>query len=154
MKHLWTILLVLSLSACGAGAAPGTDDDSDDGPDGGSRGAIINQTAGVAGYPGATDVQVSEDGLDTRVRFATDATLEEVYTYFDGELSAQGWQRTGLETDDDEIEADYAREGRELELELEREDDGGFEVEIDIDRDNAAYNEDDDDDDGDDGDDG
>lgn len=148
MKHLWTILLVFLLSACGAGATPGTDDDNDDG-NGGSRGAVINQTAGVAGYPGATDVQVSEDGLDTRVRFAADATLEEVYTYFGGELRAQGWQRTGIETDD-EIEADYAREGRELEFELEREDDGGFELEIDIDRDNAAYNEDDDDDDGDD----
>ena len=152
MKHLWTILLVLSLSACGTSTTPATGDDDND--DGGASPSAINQTAGVAGYPGTTDVQVSEDGLDTRTRFAADATLREVYDFFNGELNAQGWRQTEIETDDDEIEADYVREGRELEFELEREDDGSFELEIDIDRDNARYNEDDgddgDDDDGDD----
>jgi len=59
---------------------------------------------------------------------------------------AQGWQQAEIETNG-EIEADYARESRELEL--EREDNGGFEFELDIDRDNAGYNEDDGDDRGD-----
>lgn len=91
--------------------------------------------------------------MDSRTTFDTDASLEEVYRYFDGELVAGGWQQTSNETEDDEIEAEYVRDGRELEFELER-DDGRYELEIDIDGDNTSYDEDNGNGDGDEGDDG
>lgn len=147
------LLAVLTLSACGTSAAPAVPgDDTDDG------GAAINQTAGLGEFPGADSSEVIPDGDDSRTLFDTDAPLSEVYAYFDGELVAQGWQRTELETDDDEIEAEYVRAGRELEFELEREDSGRYELEIDIDGDNDSYDQDngpgdDDDDSSDDGDD-
>jgi hypothetical protein len=71
-------------------------------------------------------------------------------------LTAQGWRQTDIEVEDDDIEADYVRDGRTLEFELEQEG-GGFELEIDIGGDNAGYDEDNgvgDDDDSDGGDDG
>lgn len=154
MKFFWSVFLLLLLSACGTGTSPGTGDGDDANDDNGTD-AAINETAGLSSYPEADDVQVSEDGLDTRVRFSADAPLQEVYDFFNGELTAQGWRQTDIEVEDGEIEADYVRDGRELELELER-DDGGFELEIDIDGDNTGYDEDNgvgDDDDGDDGDD-
>jgi len=155
MKIFWPIFLLLLLSACGTGTSPGADDGDDDNDNGtDTGGSAINETAGLSSYPGATEAQVSEEGLDTRTRFSADATLQQVYDFFNGELSAQGWQQTEIEIEDDEIESGYVREGRELELELER-DDGGFELEIDIDGDNAGFDEDNgvgdgDDDDGDD----
>lgn len=135
-----TLLSVLTLNACEVDAAPNTPDNSDD-----AGGAVINETAGLSSYPGAADVVVTPDGLDTRSVFFADSSLGEVYRHFHGELVAQGWRRTDLETEDDEIEADYSRGERLLEFELER-DDGGFELEIDIDGDNTGYDDDDSDD--------
>lgn len=145
MKYLLPFLLTFALGACDVGAAPSTPEtpptpETPGAPDG----TVINQTAGLSAYPGAAgNGLVTEDGLDTRTTFSADASLQEVYSYFDGQLTSGGWQRTNLEQDDDEIEADYSREGRTLELELEQ-DDGGFELEVDIDGDNAGYDEDDD----------
>ncbi len=143
---LLSLAAVLVLTACGAAATPSTPGNTDDD-------TAINETAGLNPYPGSAATNVVPTGLDTRTTFTTDATPDEVYSYFDGELTAQGWQQTTIERDDDEIEADYTRDGRQLELELER-DDGGFELEIDIDGDNADYDADDGDDDSDDSDDG
>ena len=148
MKYRWLALLsVAALTACEVGAAPSTpgNDDGDD--------VVINQTAGLNAYPDAGSSEVVPDGTDTRTIFETDASLQEVYVYFDAQLTAQGWQQTSIENDDDEIEADYTREGCELEFELER-DDGRYELEIDIDGDNTDYDQDNgvgDEDDGDDG---
>lgn len=146
MKRLMSLLLITALTACATSASPPPPDS----PRG--EGEVVNETAGLSAYPSSSGTEVIPDGEDTRTRFQTDASLDEVYSHFHGELTAQGWQRTSLERDD-EVEAGYAREGRTLEFELES-DDGGFELEIDIDSDNDSYDEDDDDgDDGDDGDD-
>ncbi len=143
------LLTVIALSACATTATPNTPGNPDD--------TAINQTAGLSAYPGAVGGETVPEGLDSRTGFDTDASLEEVYGYFDGELVAGGWRRTNNETEDDEIEAKYVREGRELEFELER-DDGRYELEIDIGGDNTGYDEDngagDDDNDDDDGSDG
>lgn len=149
MKHILPLLTVVALSACEVGATPTTPGNTDD-----MDAAVVNQTAGLTAYPGARNAEVVPDGLDTRARFSADASLQEVYEHFNGELAAQGWQQTATEVDDDETEATYSREGRVLEFELER-DDGGFELEIDIDGDNTGYDQDngDDDDTGNDGDD-
>lgn len=145
------LLTVIALSACATTAAPNTPGNPD-----GADDVVINQTAGLSAYPGAGGSETVPEGLDSRTSFNTDASLEEVYGYFNGELVDQGWQQTSIETEDDEIEAEYVRDGRELEFELER-DDGRYELEIDVDGDNTGYDEDngagDDDDDSDDGDD-
>lgn len=138
---LLSLAAALVLTACGAAATSGTPGNTDDS----GEGTVINETVGLTAYPGSTATSVVPAGLDTRTTFTADASLEEVYNHFDGQLTAQGWRRTTTERDDDEIEAEYVREGRELELELER-DGGGFELEIDIDGDNADYDADDDDD--------
>ncbi|ADI14227.1 hypothetical protein [Truepera radiovictrix] len=103
----------------------------------GAGGQVINETVGLTMFPGASEVEIAEDGLDTTVRFSAEASLEEVYAFFHDELTALGWERTDLETSDDEIEATYRREGRELEFELER-DNGRYVLELDVDRDNPA----------------
>lgn len=138
---LMALSATLVLTACGAAATPSTPGDTGDNGDD----TVINETAGLDAYPGSTATDIIPTGLDTRTTFAADASLDEVYSYFDGQLTAQGWQQTTTERDDDEIEAEYTRDGRELELELER-DDNGFELEIDIDGDNADYDTDDRDD--------
>jgi hypothetical protein len=77
MKFFWPVFLLLLLSACGTSASPGAGDGDDDNDDNGTDtgGAVINETTSLGSYPAADDVQVSEDGLDTRTRFAADATL-------------------------------------------------------------------------------
>jgi hypothetical protein len=78
MKFFWPVFLLLLLSACGTSASPGTGDD-DNGTDTGA--SVINETAGLSSYLEADDVQVSENGLDTRARFSADATLQGVYDF-------------------------------------------------------------------------
>lgn len=151
MNYRWlSLLAIVTLTACGVGATPNspTTDEAD-----GAADTVINPTAGLNAYPGASNNEVIPDGVDSRTRFSSDASMQVVYSYFDGQLTAQGWVQTSTEAEDDEVEAEYTCEGRELELE-----DGSFELEIDIDGDNASYDEDNgagDDDSGDDeGDDG
>ena len=94
---------------------------------------LLNETVGLTQYPGATETRIETDDLDSEVYFQADASPQELFEFYDAELVALGWQRTELE-EDDEIEAAYTRDGRELEVELER-DDGGFKLELDVDRD-------------------
>ena len=125
MKYLWAALLGLVLSACSS-------DSVYSGP--------FNRAAPLPAYPGATDVSYTEDGDDTRVTFFVTASLEDVYSFFHGELTGSGWQRTDLEAEPSETEADYAQGAQVLEFELEL--DGVFELEVDLGGDNAAYDED------------
>lgn len=127
MKYLWAALLGLVLSACSS-------DSVYSGP--------FNRAAPLPAYPGATDVSYTEDGDDTRVTFFVTASLEDVYGFFHGELTGSGWQRTDLEAEPSETEADYAQGARVLEFELEVALDGVFELEVDLGGDNAAYDED------------
>ncbi len=57
--------------------------------------------------------------------------LEAIFAHYDSLLTNLGWQRSKLERDDDEIEANYRKDGVKLELELELDDDK-VEVEIEI----------------------
>ena len=127
MKYFWAGLLGLVLSACSS-------DPVYSGP--------FNRAAPLPAYPGATDVSYAENGDDTRVTFFVNASLEDVYAFFHGELTGSGWQRTDLEAEPSEIEADYAQGAQVLEFELEVALDGVFELEVDLGGDNAEYDED------------
>jgi hypothetical protein len=91
-------------------------------------------------------VNITTDGLDSTIRFTTGDGIQEVFAYFDNQLTAQGWQQTDLDSDDDEINADYVRSGREVELDLELEG-GSYRLEVDIDNDNGDDDDGSDDDD-------
>lgn len=92
---------------------------------------LLNETVGLTQYPGATETRIETDHLDSEVYFQADASLQELYEFYDAELVALGWQRTELEKGD-EIEAAYTREGRELDVELEQ-DGGSFKLDVDRD---------------------
>ncbi len=85
---------------------------------------LINKNAGLHSYPNAKNMQITTKGMDSTLRFQTNDGLAKVFQHFDAELIAGNWQRTDITTDDDEIEADYARGQRELELDLDFGDDG------------------------------
>lgn len=57
--------------------------------------------------------------------------IEAIFSHYDNLLTNLGWQRSKLERDDNEIEADYRKDGVKLELELEQDDDK-IEVEIEV----------------------
>ncbi len=69
-------------------------------------------------------MQITTKGIDSTIRFQTNDGLAKVFQHFNVELIAGNWQQTDITTDDDEIEADYARGWRELELDLDFGDDG------------------------------
>ncbi len=76
-------------------------------------------------YDGATVVDVEWD-------FNFDhpsSSVEAIFAYYDGHLQDLGWKQTEVDDgDDDEMEAEYVRDGVHLELEVE--DDGEVELEF------------------------
>ena len=94
---------------------------------------VINPYLGLRAFPGSHIVEQSFDGRDSETLFEVSASLQAVYRYLHDQLAADGWRRVSLETESDEIEAEYVRAGLELELELERAGPGLFELELDID---------------------
>ncbi len=93
----------------------------------------INPFLGLLPYPGSEVTRQSIDGRDSETAFTTSARLRDVYEHFHAQLIADGWRRIDLEVDDDEIEAEYRRDGRSFELELERDGRDRYELEIDFD---------------------
>ena len=93
----------------------------------------INAFLGLLPYPGSEVTRHEADGRDSETRFTTSARLRDVFDHFHDQLTRDGWRRTALEMDDDEIEAEYRRNGVSFELELERDGRDGFELEIDFD---------------------
>ena len=85
-------------------------------------------------YPGATDVRQSARGDETKVYFRSSDDLGDVFAFFDGWLGQEGWTRTKMKTEADEIEADYERAGEKLEVELEREGTDRYELELELER--------------------
>jgi hypothetical protein len=77
------------------------------------------------------DLTVREREWDTEFDFAS-TDWEAIYAFYDQDIQAQGWTKTGEELDDDEYDADYSRDGLRLELQVDLED-GYTEVQIDID---------------------
>lgn len=66
------------------------------------------------------DAEIVEVEWDFGFHHAT-TDHQSVFEYYDAALRDLGWARTDLETEGDEIEADYAREGVRLDLEVDRE---------------------------------
>jgi hypothetical protein len=93
----------------------------------------INAFLGLLPYPGSEITRQSISGRDSETTFTTSAGLGDVYEHFHAQLIADGWRRTDLEVDDDEIEAEYRRDGLSFELELERDGRNRYELEIDFD---------------------
>ena len=93
----------------------------------------INPFLGLLPYPGSEVTHQSIDGRDSETTFTASARLRDVYEHFHAQLIADGWRRTDLEVDDDEIEAEYRRDGLTFELELERDGRDRYELEIDFD---------------------
>jgi hypothetical protein len=69
--------------------------------------------------PGARVVDVQ--GRSDRLRYDLigSAGVRAVYERLHAELVADGWRRTDLDVDHDEIEAEYRRSGWDLEVEVE-----------------------------------
>ena len=93
----------------------------------------INPFLGLLPYPGSEMTRQTVDGRDSETTFTTSARLRDVYEHFHAQLIADGWRRTDLEVEDDEIEAEYRRDGLSFELELERDGRDRFDLEIDFD---------------------
>lgn len=71
-------------------------------------------------------------GIEWEFKFHHETTDQDsVFDYYHAELERQGWIRTKLERDGNEIEADYLKDGVKLELEVELED-GHVEVELEL----------------------
>ena len=102
-------------------------------PDRSGEERILNPTLGLAAYPGSRILEHEVDGRDSETEFHANADLRTVYAWFHDQLVADGWRRTDLEIESDEIEAEYRRGGQEFELELEDEGGGRYELEIDFD---------------------
>ena len=97
------------------------------------RTEVINPFLGLRAYPGSVVTRQSVDGRDSETRFTTAARLRDVYEHFHAQLVRDGWRRIEIDVDDDEIEAEYRRDGLSFELELERDGRDRYELEIDFD---------------------
>lgn len=97
------------------------------------RAEVVNPFLGLVAYPGSVVTRQSIDGRDSETRFTTSARLRDVYEHFHEQLLRDGWRRVDLDVDDDEIEAEYRRDGLSFELELERDGRDRYELEIDFD---------------------
>jgi hypothetical protein len=93
----------------------------------------INAYLGLLPYPGSVVTRSEVGRRDSETRFTTSARLRDVYAHFHDQLTRDGWRRTNLEIDDDEVEAEYRRDGVSFELELERDGRDRFKLEIDFD---------------------
>ena len=93
----------------------------------------INAYLGLLPYPGSVVTRSEVGRRDSETRFTTSARLRDVYAHIHDQLTRDGWRRTNLEIDDDEVEAEYRRDGVSFELELERDGRDRFKLEIDFD---------------------
>lgn len=94
---------------------------------------LLNDYLGLSAYPGSTVTRVKRDGRDSESTFTTTARLRDVYEHLHQQLVRDGWRRTEIDRDDDEIEAEYRRDRQEFELELERKGGNRFVLDIDFD---------------------
>lgn len=78
--------------------------------------------------PGATIADVE---WDVEIEYAT-REVQAVFDFYDAELLGQGFTRTSIDLDDDEVEAEYSKAGLEIDLEVER-DGGRVDVDLEID---------------------
>ena len=94
---------------------------------------MLNPYIGLEAFPRSRIVEHEFDGRDSETLFESRADLRRIYGHFHEQLRSQGWRRTEIEIERDEIEATYVRRGIEFELELEDEGGGLYELEIDVD---------------------
>jgi hypothetical protein len=76
------------------------------------------------------EAQITEIDWEFRIDYRT-TDLEALFAFYNDALTSQRWERTSLEQNGDERDADYRKENVELELELELED-NVTQVEIEI----------------------
>ncbi|MEX2503160.1 MAG: hypothetical protein WD336_12350 [Trueperaceae bacterium] len=94
---------------------------------------VLNPYLGLTAYPGSVVLRQEVDGRDSETAFRSSAGLRELYRHVHEQMRADGWSRTDLDVDGDEIEAEYRRGGVEIELKLEREGGDRYVLEIDVD---------------------
>ena len=97
------------------------------------RAEAINPFLDLLPYPGSVVTRQSIDGRDSETTFTTSARLRDIYEHFHAQLIRDGWRRIDLDVDDDEIEAEYRRDGLSFELEIERDGRDRYDLEIDFD---------------------
>lgn len=132
---LLTIGLALLLTACGT-AGPGPDDPN--GPNDPDPTDVKPTATQVLAMSDEFDFTFmpGEDIADVEWDIETDYDTNDVQTvfdFYDTELTAAGFTQTDIETEDNEIEADYSNAaGVNIEIEVEI-DDGNVQVDMDID---------------------
>jgi hypothetical protein len=95
--------------------------------------APLNAYLGLVPCAGFEVTRVRDGGRGSTATFTGPERLRDVYRCLHEQLVQAGWRRTDLDTDDDEIEAEYHRDGESFELELASERRGRYELEIDFD---------------------
>jgi hypothetical protein len=95
--------------------------------------APLNAYLRLTPYPGSTVTRQRNDGRDSKSTFTSSARLRDVYEHLHQQLVRDGWRRTELDRDDNEIEAEYRRDRLKFELELKAKSRDRFELEIDFD---------------------
>lgn len=138
---LLTASLPLTLAACAETpvSPPPSESPSDPADPGTPTDPTDPGQPGTPGEPGVValsltptpDLTVREREWDTEFDFAS-TDWETIYAFYDQDIQAQGWTKTGEELDDDQYDADYRKDGLRLELQVDLED-GYTEVQIDID---------------------
>ncbi len=88
----------------------------------------LTEVAGVS-LP-EVNAGIAQVDWDFNIDYDT-SDLDAIFAHYDAALASLGWSRSDLEREDDEIEADYRKNGVELELEVSL-DDGEVEVDIEL----------------------
>jgi hypothetical protein len=102
-----------------------------------TSGNLVNVRLNLPAYPGSQilDVDTDSDG-SSKVRFASNASIDAVNGFFHSQLGARGWQRTRFEQKGaaTKVEATYARQGSSFKYDLDRQGNSGrYSLEIDFD---------------------
>ncbi|AFZ68195.1 DUF4384 domain-containing protein [Deinococcus peraridilitoris] len=96
-------------------------------------GAIINIDITIRPFTGAQNVQTYNENAGWRSEFSSNARLDGVYAYYEGELKAQGYRLAERKTRGNQIEGRYARGTEETKLKV-KQTGSRFEVSVERER--------------------
>lgn len=95
---------------------------------------IINRRIGLPAYPNSRVFNLEEkDGDSRKVEFETNASLNQVYTFFHNELLRRGWLRSKLNVKGSatKVEARYQRSNERFDFKLDQQGNSGrYKLEI------------------------